>query len=83
MRAIKFSRDLRLKFKREARGLKFKSKISKLNLRFLKFKSEILKGAVAVRNTCAQQTAQNLDGRSGATHDASNLNRPLRHAEVK
>ena len=45
MRAIKFSRDLRFKFKREARGLKFKSKISKPRLRLLKFKSEILKGA--------------------------------------
>ena len=78
MRAIKFLRDLRLKFKREARGLKFKSKISKQGLRLLKFKSEILKGAVAVRNTCAQQTAQNLDGRSGATQAASNLNRPRR-----
>ena len=43
MRAMKFSRDLRLKFKREARGLKFKSKISKQGLRLLKFKNEILK----------------------------------------
>jgi len=57
---------------------KFKSKISKLNLRLLKFKSEILKDAVAVRNTCAQQTAQNLNGRSGMPHAASNLNRPRR-----
>mgnify|MGYP001685148570 CR=1 FL=1 len=45
MRAIKFSRDLRFKFKREARGLKFKSKISKPRLCLLKFKSEILKSA--------------------------------------
>ena len=36
MRAIKFSRGLRLKFKREARGLKFKSKISKQGLRLFK-----------------------------------------------
>ena len=36
--------DLRFEFKREARGLKFKSKISKQGLRLLKFKSEILKG---------------------------------------
>nr|WP_315004393.1 hypothetical protein [uncultured Campylobacter sp.] len=47
-------------------------------MRFLKFKSEISKGAVAVRNTCAQQTAQNLNGRSSATQAASNLNKPLR-----
>lgn len=46
MRAMKFSCDLRLKFKRKARA-KFKSKISKLNLRFLKFKSEILKSAAS------------------------------------
>ena len=39
---MKFLRDLRLKFKREARGLKFKSKISKLSSHLLKFKSEIL-----------------------------------------
>jgi len=58
--------------------LKFKSKISKQGLRLLKFKSKILKGTVAVRNTCAQQTAQNLNGRSGATQAASNLNRPRR-----
>ena len=38
--------NLRLKFKREARRLKFKSKISKPILRLLKFKSEILKSAL-------------------------------------
>ena len=45
MQAAKFLRDLRFKFKREVRGLKFKSKISKPILRLLKFKSEILKSA--------------------------------------
>ena len=43
----KILRDLRFKFKREARGLKFKSKISKQGLRLLKFKSEILKSALS------------------------------------
>nr|WP_315113515.1 hypothetical protein [uncultured Campylobacter sp.] len=47
MRAIKFLRDLRLKFKRKSRGLKFKNKISKQGLRLLKFKSEILKSAAS------------------------------------
>ncbi len=44
---MKFLRDLRFKFKREVRGLKFKSKISKPILRLLKFKSEILKSAAS------------------------------------
>ena len=66
MRAMKFSRDLSFKFKREARGLKFKSKISKQGLRLLKFKSKFQKRA-AVCNTGAQQTAQNLNGCSGVS----------------
>ena len=44
MRAIKFYAICVLNLSAK-RGLKFKSKISKLNLRFLKFKSEILKSA--------------------------------------
>ena len=46
MRAIKFLRDLRFKFKRGAPSRNLKSKFQSGACAFLKFKSEILKSAL-------------------------------------